>query len=83
MFHQPVGLPLGGCVRVPVVLVLLEQNGCEGSSKTLPAVIIQTAVSLHQPSHKEHSSSDLLLHGYNTHTLSDLWLNEPDQIQQL
>lgn len=62
--YWPVGLSLGGCARVPVVLVVLKQDRGEGGGEALPAVIVQTTISLHQPSHKEDSSSDLLLHGY-------------------
>lgn len=62
-WYWPVGLTPGGCTWVPVVLVVLEQKGGEDSSKAFPAVIVQTAVSFHQPSHKEHSSSNFLLHG--------------------
>lgn len=64
----PVSLPLGRCVRVPVVLVVLEQRRREGSGEAFPAVGIQTAVPLHQPSHEEHGGSDLLLHGFSTLT---------------
>lgn len=48
---------------MPVVLVVLKQKGGEGSSKALSAVIVQTSVSFHQPSQKEHSGSNFLLHG--------------------
>lgn len=74
--YWPVGLSLGGHARVPVVLVVGKQNAGEGGGKALPAFIIQAAISLHQPSHEEHSSSNLLLHGCtHTHPLTSSLIN--------
>lgn len=60
---SPVRLSSGGGAGMPVVLVVLKENRGEGRGEALPVFIIQTAISLHQPGHEEHSSSDLLLHG--------------------